>query len=192
MTTADSDASVVYAWTPQDGTPSPSVTELLHIDMYKDALAAGYARVRAIDRTGNASAWATGPANINNASYVRLVTGDMSNQNDDAVEVTGITTGGGISTPEVLVRAAVNTSGTLTGGSPSEIVDVSLTSLGFSTKPDGPSGGNTVSTNNLLWRYDWDSASSTSTNARIVFFSRDGTNIGASDPYRLQTEFYEI
>jgi hypothetical protein len=144
--------------------------------------------IRYWDRSGNKSDW-THLATIGAGfSYA----GDMGSQDENGVEVTGITTGGGSSTPEILVRAAVNTSGTLTGGAPEEIVDVSLSNLGFSTKPDGPSGGTVVNTSSLGWRYDWDSASSTSTNARLLVYTFDGSNIAGSTNYRIQTEFYEI
>ena len=192
VTTTNSDGAVDYSWTQADGSSGLMQTKELFVDVYRLTLGAGYCRVRSVDKSGNSSSWATGPANINNATYVRYVIGNLSEQSADAVSVTGITTGNGSSTPKILTRAAVNHSGTLTGGSSSENVDISLTDLGFSTKPDGPSGGGIVNSNNLLWRYDWDSASSTSTNARVVVFTRDGTNIVASSAYRIQTEFYEI
>lgn len=148
-----------------------------------------YWRIRSINRTGVSGSWASFGSL---SSDLGLPSGNMVEQSSDAVEVTGITTGNGSSTPEILTRAAVNDSGTLTGGAASENVDIDLTNLGFSTKPDGPSGGAIVNSNNLLWRYDWDSASSTSTTARCVIYTRDGTNLAGSTAYRLQTEFYEI
>lgn len=144
--------------------------------------------VRFWDFSGNKSDW-VGSASIGvNEGYA----GNIGSQDDDDVIVTGITVGGGVATPKILVRAAINASGTLTGGAAEENVDIALTNMGFSTKPDGPSGGGMTNSSNLLWRYDWDSASSTSTNARIVVFTRDGTNIAGSAAYRLQTEFYEV
>jgi len=84
----------------------------------------------------------------------------------------------------------VHTSGTLTGGAASEIVSVSLPA-GFTTKPDGPDGGKSTASNGLMWRYDWDHVDNTSASIRIYFYMADGSNITASQTYRIAANFYQ-
>jgi alpha-tubulin suppressor-like RCC1 family protein len=96
-TTTNSDGATDYSWTPYDGANSFVQTRDTECFLYNPLLNAGHVRIRAVNRTGSASAWAyLGNANaIGNAS---IGIGDMAAANKTAVTIDGgrikIPTGG--------------------------------------------------------------------------------------------------
>jgi len=168
-TSTNSDAAIDYTWFPSDGADTLKTPHLFGA-LYNATNSGGHVRVRAVNRTGVAGSWAyVGNAN----SAASLGTGSVAAYNADAVEVTGITTGGGSSSRKVLCVFDANEVFTLAGGVYFESESFSLTNRGFSTKPDvglcvvvDPPG-------DLDVFYDWTHASNSSTNAVITFVSRD-------------------
>ncbi len=136
------------------------------------------------DRSGNAGAWA-----YVDSGFHQSYAGDLGSQNSDDAHFLGRRTGNTGTAKKVVAEGTVNWSGTLSGENPTETETISLPN-GFTTKPDGPSGG-TVTNTGILWRYDWDSASSTSSQVSIVFFMPDGSDIPASAAVRLQAAFFQ-
>lgn len=132
-----------------------------------------HAYLRKWDNSGNKSNWTDSGTLVSSNGY----TGNLGAQNADAVELTGLQVGGS-GAVKVLAEHKSNPVITLTGGSPSEILDVSISGKGFSTKPDG---GFIIcmSSDNIEGEYDFDSASSTSSNARFKIRTKDGTNLPA-------------
>lgn len=161
----------------------------LKANYYRLTNATLYIRIRAYNTSFARSGWvALGDI----SSYLKRPAGDMTGQNANAIAVTGgsaedvtlevdsVKTGSvsASSVREVVARYPhINTAYSLTGGSPSENIDVSLSNRGFSTKPDY--GTAAIISGNDAWgmRYDYNSASSTSTNARLVVYTLDGSNL---------------
>jgi len=169
VTGTDSDGATDYSWAPATGSNAPITTRDTQCFFYNATLAAGYVRVRAVNRTGSFSAWAS-LGNANSAASIG--TGSVSKYNSDDVTTTGIKTGGGSSTRQVNVVYETNEVVTLTGGGTSENVNISLTNRGFSAKPDD----GIVVVEDVLYAgfYDSQAAGSTSTNAVVVIFRNDG------------------
>jgi len=182
-TTTNSDAAVDYIWFPANGTAGLYQTREPFFDYYRVDVQNGYVRIRAVNRSGTASPWHYA-GNI--ASYTTVIGGNMSLQNKTDVTTTGIKTGGGSSTLQVNVVYEVNTVVTLTGGSTTENVNISLTNRGFSAKPDD----GLVVVEDVLYQgfYDSQSGSSSSTNAVIKIYRNDGGTL-ASGPLRLSARF---
>lgn len=181
VTTTDSDAAVNYSWFfPQLEVDTVGRTTDNWIDYYLNTAggpATGYLRVRAVDRSGNASAWASLGANVANPIYVRVPIGNMSAQDNDAVSVSSIKTGkGGTPTP-ILTRHSAYFTKVLTGGATSEEFDYSISGIGFTTSPDG--GSVQINNTDMIAGYNKGSGSSTSTNARIFVATTTGSNIAA-------------
>jgi hypothetical protein len=169
-TTTNSDSATDYSWT------GPIITRDTEVFLYNATLQAGYVRVRAFNRTGTASSWASlGNAN----SYASIGAGSVAKYNSDDVTTTGIKTGGGSSTRQVNVVYETNEVVTLTGGGTSENVNISLTNRGFSAKPDD----GIVVVEDVLYAgfYDSQAAGSTSTNAVVKIFRNDGGTLGAGN-----------
>ena len=140
--------------------------------------------VRSRDRSGVASAYQSSPTNLN--TVWRIVAGDMSQQDSDDVETTGITTGSSTA-PKVLVRDPGEATATLVGGTATEKVNISISSRGFSTKPD--TGFVRCTSNfNIEAYYDKGDAASTSTNAVAFLYMNDGLNL----PAGLQSFIFEF
>lgn len=149
-----------------------SVSHCFH---YQGALLPNYLWVRTCDRSGNLSNWAyTG---LNMTSYVAVTAGTMAVQNSNAVQTTGITTGGGGSQRKVLARQPILATISLTGGATSESYDLSLSGYGFSSAPDA-GWFQAADTSNIEVRYDWDDSSSSIAKLRIR--TLDVTNLGTS------------
>jgi hypothetical protein len=182
-TTTNSDAATDYSWTPFDGANSFVTTRDTETFLYTSTIGAGYIRIRAVNRSGVASSWAS-LGNANSAASVG--TGTVSKYNDSDVTTTGIKTGGGSSTLQVNVVYEVNSVVTLTGGSTTENVNISLTNRGFSAKPDD----GLVVVEDVLYQgfYDSQAASSSSTNAVIKIYRNDGGTL-ASGNLRLSARF---
>lgn len=77
---------------------------------------------------------------------------------------------------------------TLAGGSPSELVDITLPAGRFLTKPS--CGLLSSATQQAVGFYDYDSGISTASNARCMLRKADGTNLGAG-PTRVSVVFAE-
>jgi hypothetical protein len=182
-TTTNSDAATDYSWTPFDGANFFVTTRDTETFLYTSTIGAGYIRIRAVNRSGVKSSWAS-LGNANSAASVG--TGTVSKYNDSDVTTTGIKTGGGSSTRQVNVVYEINDVVTLTGGAATENVNISLTNRGFSTKPDD----GLVVVEDVLYQgfYDSQSASSSSTNAVIKIYRNDGGTL-ASGPLRLSARF---
>ena len=182
-TTTNSDAATDYSWTPFDGANFFVTTRDTETFLYTSTIGAGYIRIRAVNRSGVASSWAS-LGNANSAASVG--TGTVSKYNDSDVTTTGIKTGGGSSTLQVNVVYEVNSVVTLAGGSTTENVDISLANRGFSAKPDD----GLVVVEDVLYQgfYDSQSASSSSTNAVIKIYRNDGGTL-ASGNLRLSARF---
>jgi hypothetical protein len=180
ITTTDSDAAVNYSYFfPQLENVNVGVTKENWIDFYLNFTTpvVGYLRVRAVDRSGNASAWASLGANVQSPTYVSIPTGNMVAQDSDGVEVSSIKTGqSGTPTP-ILTRHSAYFTKVLTGGAPSEEFNYSISGIGFTTSPDG--GSVQINNTDLIAGYNKGSASSTSTNARIFVATTTGSNIAA-------------
>jgi len=178
-TTTDSDAATDYAWDDGRGSPALFTTELVVFTFYNTSLFAGYVRVRAIDRTGNASAWLR-YGNINDTAVATLAAGNMLEQSKSDVQVTGIKTGGGSSTRQVNVRYEVSEVKTLTGGATTETINIDTTNRGFSAKPDA-GWIQCASNSNIVGVYDFDNGSNSSTTSYFNLRTVDGTNLPAGN-----------
>ena len=176
VTGTNSDSATDYSWSPATGSNAPITTRETECFFYNATLAAGYVRVRAVNRTGSFSAWASlGNANAS----ASIGTGSISRYADSDVTTTGIKTGGGSSTRQVNVVYETNEVVTLTGGGTSEDVNISLTNRGFSAKPDD----GIVVVEDVLYAgfYDSQAAGSTSTNAVVKIFRNDGGTLAAGN-----------
>ena len=174
-TFTNSDAAIDYTWS-SIAQSSPGIARVTDpfVIIYNPVLQAGFVRVRAVDRTGNASAWtAAGSA----ASSASIGTGDIASQDSDDVSTSGISTGQSGAPTKILTRHSAYSTKTLAGGAPTEAFDISLTGLGFSTSPDG--GAIQCNNVNLVAGYNKGDGASSSTNARCFVATIDGTNIPA-------------
>lgn len=172
-----------------------SIPEEIFSDL---SLVTAYIRVRAVDRSGQKSAWAGGGVNINGSPiYWGLPAGTMISQNANAVTISGgtatlssATISDGSATlataraASLIVAPAAATSPraqlalyagsdafNFTVSSGNYDLDVDITNRGFTAKPDW--GLIQIYDTNYLGVYDFDTGSS-STNARFVIYSRDG------------------
>jgi hypothetical protein len=146
----------------------------------------GYIWVRTTNRSGVLSTPVYTGINFFTYGEVPVVLGTIAPQSSADVTTTGIKTGGGSSTLQVNVVYEVNSVVTLTGGSTTENVNISLTNRGFSAKPDD----GLVVVEDVLYQgfYDSQAAGSTSTNAVIKIYRNDGGTL-ASGPLRLSARF---
>lgn len=90
-TTTNTDAAVDFIWFPANGTAGLYQTREPFFDYYRADVQNGHVRIRAVNRSGTASAWHYA-GNI--ASYTAVIGGDMSLQNKTAVNITGGTVTG--------------------------------------------------------------------------------------------------
>ncbi len=170
VTTADSDAAANAASAAGDTDKvAASQTYLVYASL---TLSARWARVRGVNSSGVPGDWRDLGASL--AGYLGLPAGDMVEQSSNAVVVTAIKTGGA-SSREVTCRYPTYFQPTLAGGSPTETYDLNISAGGFPIKPSH--GHVSVYRDDVLAFYDGGSASSTSTNARIVFYTPDGSNL---------------
>ena len=174
-TFTNSDAAIDYTWS-SIAQSSPGIARVTDpfVIIYNPVLQAGFVRVRAVDRTGNASAWtAAGSA----ASSASIGTGDIASQDSNDVSTSGISTGQSGAPTKIRTRHSAYSTKTFAGGAPTEAFDISLTGLGFSTSPDG--GAIQCNNVNLVAGYNKGDGASSSTNARCFVATIDGTNIPA-------------
>jgi hypothetical protein len=176
ITQTNSDGATDYRWgDEQSRNPFRTAEQNVQVYDFNVVPGAGHVRVRAVNRSGVASAWAYAG---NAQSNFSIGIGGMGQQNPDDVTTTGITTGGGGSTPQVLARFPGQANATLTGGTTTEKINIDISSRGFSTKPDT---GNVRCFSNfgLEAYYDISDGASTSTNAVVFCYTNDGTNLPA-------------
>lgn len=185
-TFTNSDGAVDYTWTSYDGV-STGIQQVrdARITLYNSTNVSGFVRVRAVNRSGVASAWLY-IGNANSASS--LGAGTIAVQNKNAVAVTGITTGAGGSQRKVVARQPIYGTIAVTGGAASETVNFSLTNYGFSVRPDA-GWLQSADWDRLLIRYDIDD--STSTNAVLRLTMADGTNLPTLASLEVTGEFVE-
>lgn len=163
-TATDSDGAVDYTWFAGDGVLGlinvPKDTT--YVAIYNATLTAGRVRVRAVNTTGNASAWLS-LGNANGAAIKTIK--DMALQASSDVTVTGIKTGA--STNKVARRHPVRGTYALAGGGggTTDTINLSLSGAGFTVAPDV---GKVQSDNTTAYvRYDWDDSSSTTAVLRV-------------------------
>ena len=190
VTTNDS-ASTAPAWYAQGNqslfSSSIPPSGSLPVFFYQsNPLQAGFGFSRVISRSGVATSWTAVGSVQASSSLIKRPIGTIAQYDDSNVTTTGIKTGGGSSTLQVNVVYEVNTVVTLTGGSTTENVNISLTNRGFSAKPDD----GLVVVEDVLYQgfYDSQSGSSSSTNAVIKIYRNDGGTL-ASGNLRLSARF---
>jgi hypothetical protein len=171
FTTTDSDAAA-------DALGSWRVIYDEEYNFGKLLLTSEYVRVRSVDATGNKSSWVSLGVNLNSASAVGIVSGNLTLQDKDDVSTSGISTGQSGTPTKILTRHSAYFTFSLTGGAPTEEFDYSISGIGFTTSPDG--GSLQINDTNLIGGYNKGSGSSTSTNARLFVATIDGTNITAA------------
>ena len=175
-TLTDSDAATDYSWTVYDQVNFVAKPRVPQVILYNATLAAGYIRVRAVNRSGVASAW----LRIGNAnSFSSLGTGNLAAQSTTDVAVTALKVGNGSSVRQIRTIYDENGVVTLAGGSPTENVNVSLTNRGFAAQPDVGVVQVVDPPGDLEVFYAWSNGSNSSTNAVLTFKTADGSNIGA-------------
>jgi hypothetical protein len=156
--------------------------------LYASFPSTGFTFLRAVNRSGVASAWVYVDLAANNAF---LGAGTVSAQDKSDVSVSGIKTGAASASSVRQVQAVFQAShvASLSGGSPTETFSVDISNRGFSTKPDVGVGG-CASDANLIAAYDFDHASNSSSTAYVRAATLDGSNIGAGN-YRFNLDFTE-
>lgn len=173
--TAPSDSDLVgFEWSVQGSNVAPAgsgsfITET-EIVIFSPTFSTSYFFIRAKNRSGQFSSWAGGGTNLN-LTY-GYPAGDMSEQDANDVEVTGIKVGSG-SVNDVLVRQPYIAGISIGGGVPETSYNLSLSGMGFGTAPDSAwfQGANPV----IQIRYDWDDSSSS--NAVLRIKTTDGSNL---------------
>ena len=175
-TTTDSDAATNYSWA-FDGPDQPYRTRDTFAFLYNATNQIGYVRVRAVNRTGTASAWVSA-GNANGTSTAGI--GDIARYNSTDVTTTGLRTGGGSSTRQINVRYEVSDVKSLTGGATTETISIDTTNRGFSAKPDA-GWIQCASDANIVGVYDFDNASNSSTTSYFDLVTVDGTNLPAGN-----------
>jgi hypothetical protein len=141
---------------------------------------AQYVWVRTVNRSGVTASWVYTGLDLN--TFTGYGPGTLSVQNSNATQLSGVQTGsaGASSIRQVLAEYVSEEVVTLIGGYAYESFNVSLTNRGFTTKPDFLLGIiNNSPGLDYMACYDKGSASSSSTNAVILVFRRDGTNTSA-------------
>jgi hypothetical protein len=185
-TFTNSDGATDDTWVTLAG---PGITNEKTITLYNAFLNPGYVRIRHVNRTGTPSAWVA-LGNANGTATIGL--GSISAQNTDSVETTGLAMGSGGSVQSVMARFPFNSVVTTAGGAPTEKINFDISGRGFAAKPDGMLSPTSTSNDpNVGFRYDWDDAGNSSTNAVIELFTIDGSNLPGSASFRITPEFWE-
>jgi len=187
-TATNSSSATDYTWFGEAGGSSSLVsTKANTMCLYNSFPSTGFTFLRAVNRSGVASAWVYVGLAADNAF---LGAGTISAQNKNDVSVEGIKTGA-ISASSVRQVAAVFQAShvvALSGGSPTETFAVDISNRGFSTKPDVGVGGCVNA--DFLTAYDFDNGSNSSSTAYVRASTLDGSNIGAGN-YRFNLDFTE-
>jgi hypothetical protein len=110
------------------------------------------------------------------APWAAGYSGNLGKQNDNATVLTGLTTGGGVSTRKVLVEHPINDVIYLPTSTDTADIGISIAGAGFSTKPDV--GFIEASSDGEHYiRYNWDNGGNSSTQAVITVTRKDGGNL---------------
>ncbi len=187
-TATNSSSATDYTWFGEmGGSPSLVLTKANTMCLYASFPSTGFTFLRAVNRSGVASAWVYVDLAANNAF---LGAGTVSAQDKSDVSVSGIKTGAASASSVRQVQAVFQASHVvaLSGGSPTETFSVDISNRGFSTKPDVGVGGCVNA--DLLTTYDFDNASNSSSTAYVRASTLDGSNIGAGN-YRFNLDFTE-
>jgi hypothetical protein len=177
-----------YTWFGEAGGSNSLVsTKANTMCLYAATPSTGFTFLRAVNRSGVASAWVYVGLAADNAF---LGAGTISAQNKNDVSVEGIKTGAISASSVRQVQAVFQASHVvaLSGGSPTETFSVDISNRGFSTKPDVGVGGCVNA--DLLTAYDFDNGSNSSSTAYVRASTLDGSNIGAGN-YRFNLDFTE-
>ena len=184
-----SSSATDYTWFGEAGGSNSLVsTKANTMCLYAATPSTGFTFLRAVNRSGVASAWVYVGLAADNAF---LGAGTVSAQDKSDVSVSGIKTGATSASSVRQVAAVFQAShvASLSGGSPTETFSVDISNRGFSTKPDVGVGG-CASDANLIAAYDFDHASNSSSTAYVRAATLDGSNIGAGN-YRFNLDFTE-
>jgi len=187
-TATNSSSATDYTWFGEmGGSPSLVLTKANTMCLYAATPSTGFTFLRAVNRSGVASAWVYVDLAANNAF---LGAGTVSAQDKSDVSVSGIKTGAASASSVRQVQAVFQASHVvaLSGGSPTETFSVDISNRGFSTKPDVGVGGCVNA--DLLTAYDFDNGSNSSSTAYVRASTLDGSNIGAGN-YRFNLDFTE-
>ena len=187
-TATNSSSATDYTWFGEAGGSNSLVsTKANTMCLYAAFPSTGFTFLRAVNRSGVASAWVYVDLAANNAF---LGAGTVSAQDTSDVAVSGIKTGASSASSVRQVQAVFQASHVvaLSGGSPTETFSVDISNRGFSTKPDVGVGGCVNA--DFLTAYDFDNASNSSSTAYVRASTLDGSNIGAGN-YRFNLDFTE-
>ena len=188
-TATNSSSATDYTWFGEAGGSNSLVsTKANTMCLYAATPSTGFTFLRAVNRSGVASAWVYVGLAADNAF---LGAGTVSAQDKSDVSVSGIKTGSTSASSVRQVAAVFQESAVvlLSGGSPTETFSVDISNRGFSTKPDVGVAG-CASDGNLIAAYDFDHASNSSSTAYVRAATLDGSNIGAGY-YRFSIDFTE-
>jgi hypothetical protein len=188
-TATNSSSATDYTWFGEAGGSNSLVsTKANTMCLYAATPSTGFTFLRAVNRSGVASAWVYVGLAADNAF---LGAGTVSAQDKSDVSVSGIKTGTTSASSVRQVAAVFQESAVvlLSGGSPTETFSVDISNRGFSTKPDVGVAG-CASDANLIAAYDFDHASNSSSTAYVRAATLDGSNIGAGY-YRFSIDFTE-
>jgi hypothetical protein len=190
-TATNSSSATDFTWFGEmGGSPSLVLTKANTMCLYASFPSTGFTFLRAVNRSGVASAWVYVDLAANNAF---LGAGTVSAQDKSDVSVSGIKTGATSASSVRQVQAVFQASHVvaLGGGTPSptETFSVDISNRGFSTKPDVGVGGCVNA--DLLTTYDFDNGSNSSSTAYVRASTLDGSNIGAGN-YRFNLDFTEF
>lgn len=187
VTFTNADAAVDYSWAsrmPGDRTTQTSLT------VYNPTLQAGYVRVRAVDHSGNASAWVyAGNANV----LATVGTGTIATEDKNNTSLSGLKIGSttAASIRQVIARYPCDDVLNLVSNLPMETVAVNIAGRGFTAKPDVLVGGRCVGGSGvglIEITYDSDNPANTSSVAYMKVYTRDGSNL----PVGLQRFNFEL
>jgi hypothetical protein len=187
-TATNSSSATDYTWFGEAGGSNSLVsTKANTMCLYAATPSTGFTFLRAVNRSGVASAWVYVGLAADNAF---LGAGTVSAQDKSDVSVSGIKTGTTSASSVRQVAAVFQASHVvaLSGGSPTETFSVDISNRGFSTKPDVGVGGCVNA--DLLTAYDFDNGSNSSSTAYVRASTLDGSNIGAGN-YRFNLDFTE-
>jgi hypothetical protein len=187
-TATNSSSATDYTWFGEmGGSPSLVLTKANTMCLYASFPSTGFTFLRAVNRSGVASAWVYVGLAADNAF---LGAGTVSAQDKSDVSVSGIKTGASAASSVRQVQAVFQASHVvaLSGGSPTETFSVDISNRGFSTKPDVGVGGCVNA--DFVTNYDFDNASNSSSTAYVRASTLDGSNIGAGN-YRFNLDFTE-
>jgi hypothetical protein len=187
-TATNSSSATDYTWFGEAGGSNSLVsTKANTMCLYAATPSTGFTFLRAVNRSGVASAWVYVGLAADNAF---LGAGTVSAQDKSDVSVSGIKTGTTSASSVRQVAAVFQASHVvaLSGGSPTETFAVDISNRGFSTKPDVGVGGCVNA--DLLTAYDFDNGSNSSSTAYVRASTLDGSNIGAGN-YRFNLDFTE-